>query len=56
MKAIRILEYEGPKEWIEKTLAHELAVHGELKCGEGKYIREISVTYKEEDDGTASKL
>jgi len=51
MKAIRVLEYDGPKEWIEDTiLRRAVGIRGEpLCCGPGKYIREISVTYSDEE-------
>lgn len=55
MRAIRILEYEGPREWIEHSILGRLnAIHGEVCCGPGKYIREVSVNYvitKEEEKG-----
>lgn len=45
MKCIRVLEYEGPENWILGTLANPLAIHGEVKMGDGKFVREISVTF-----------
>jgi len=50
MKCIRVLEYEGPREWIEQTLNHPASIHGEIRCGPDKYIREISVTYEDKKE------
>ena len=41
MRVIRILEYEGPDEWVRRTLANSLGPNLAINLGESTYIREI---------------
>lgn len=42
VRVIRVLEYEGPRDWIEKTLANNV-VKGTKDFGRGYTIREAIV-------------
>ena len=42
VRVIRVLEYEGPRDWVEKTLAQN-AVKGTRNIGNGCVIREAIV-------------
>lgn len=42
VRVIRVLEYEGPRDWIETCLAVR-GVKGTKDCGEGRIIREAIV-------------
>ena len=42
VRVIRVLEYEGPRDWVETCLAVR-GVKGTKDCGEGRIIREAIV-------------
>lgn len=37
VRVLRVIEYVGPRDWVEATVAR--AVHGEKEVGPGRYIR-----------------
>lgn len=37
VRVLRIVEYVGPRDWVEHTVKN--AIHGEKSCGIGKTIR-----------------
>ncbi len=46
VRVLRIIEYEGPRDWVEKTL--NKAINGTKAVGPGKFIRTATIgTYLE---------
>lgn len=41
VRVIRVIEYTGPRDWVEKTLAQ--SIHGEHHCGTGCVIRAATI-------------
>lgn len=40
MKVIRVIEYEGDQDWVERTLRNSY-VKGTMSVGAGRFIREL---------------
>lgn len=46
VRVLRIIEYTGPREWIERTIAE--SIHGQYDCGHSCIIRTATIgTYPE---------
>lgn len=46
VRVLRVIEYTGPRSWVEKTVS--ASVHGTRDCGAGCYIRATTIgTYPE---------
>ena len=42
VRVIRVLEYVGPREWVERTFAKNYVSPEGTKVGEGRFIREVA--------------
>lgn len=41
VRVLRVIEYEGPREWVEHTVAR--SIQGEKEVGNGRVIRAATV-------------